>query len=358
VTGFHNIIAAIAVTSAAVTFSAAAAAYETDQFYNRSQPITDSTEVLNRKVNETLTEIVADWRKDHDQKAFVDDIYHTLGGHHWVDKIERWAMKSPEVDKLETTRYDSIYAGLPIWSVRTTFFFGIGSTIRVNEQLIGTDKLGHFFSQGRKFYRRYLKYGSEEQATRQSVFTERAIFGSGSSGAFSNADLVANYEGHRFYRSLFEDDVVPGKPAIVRWENGGWIIQREFDWADHVNEFWDEALNINDFDVLLYGHMRKRLVDLCPQYWDNPALYTLENEEELKSRYAHLGMRDSWYLRLDTLCLAEAPQKSESLVAAGNGSESGRAAPTGQSTAPEEQTEDESLKNTRQSSGVFLDPMP
>ena len=357
-TGFNRIIAAIAVTGAAVTFSAAAAAYETDQFYNRSQPIADSTEALNRKVNETLTEIVADWRKDHNEKALVDDIYHTLGGHHWVDKIERWAEHSPEVDRLETARYDSIYAGLPIWSVRTTFLFGIGSTIRVNDQLIGTDKLGHFFSQGRKFYRRYLKYGSEEESTRQSVFTETAIFGSGTTGAFSNADLVANYEGHRFYRSLFEDDIVSGKPAIVRWENGGWIIQREFDWADHVNEYWDEALNMNDFDFLLYGHMRKRLVSLCPQYWEHPALYTLENEEELKSRYAHLGMRDSWFLRLDTLCLAETPQQSDSLVAAGNEPESGQGAPSGQSTAAEDHTEDESLKNTRQSSGVSLGPKP
>ncbi len=357
-TGFNRIIAAIAVTGAAVTFSAAAAAYETDQFYNRSQPIADSTEALNRKVNETLTEIVAARRKDHDQKAFVDDIYHTLGGHHWVDKIERWAMKSPEVDKLETTRYDSIYGGLPFWSVRTTFLFGIGSTIRVNDQLIGTDKLGHFFSQGRKFYRRYLKYGSEEESAGQSVFTETAIFGSGTTGAFSNADLVANYEGHRFYRSLFEGNVVPGKPAIVRWESGGWIIQREFDWADHVNEYWDEALNVNDFDVLLYGHMRKKLVNLCPQYWENPALYTLENEEELKSRYAHLGMRDSWFLRLDTLCLAEAPQKSDSLVVTGNDPEPGRSVPSVQSTAAEDQIEDESLKNTHQLSGVFLDSKP
>ncbi len=152
--------------------------------------------------------------------------------------------------------------------------------------------------------------------------------------------------------------MVPGKSAIVRWENGSWIIQREFDWADHVNEYWDEALNVNDFDFLLYGHMRKRLASLCPQYWENPALYTLEDEEELKSRYGHLGMRDSWYLRLDTLCLAEAPQQTESLVAAGNDPESGQIAPSVQSTATEDQTEDESLKNTHQSSGIFPGPRP
>ncbi len=311
---------AIVVIGAALAFSVPVAAYETDQFHNRSQPIADSTEVLNQKVNETLEEIVAEWRKDHDQKALVNDIYHKLGGFQLVDKLERWAIKSPEVEKLDTPRYGSIYSGLPIWSTRATFFYGIGSTIRVNDQLIGSDKIGHFFSQGRKFYRRFLKYGSEEEAAKQSVLTERAIFGSVSTGSFSNADLVANYEGYRFYRSLFDDDVVPGKPPIVRWEENGWVIQREFDWADHVNEYWDEALNINHYDGLLYKHMRKRFLNLCPQYWDNPALYTIENEEELKAQYAHLGLRDRWFLRLDTLCPAKAPREDESLIVANDGS--------------------------------------
>jgi len=317
---------AIVVIGAALALSVPAAAYETDQFNNRSQPIADSTEVLNRKVNETLAEIVADWHKDHDQKALVNDVYHRLGGFQLVDKLERWAIKSLEVEKLETPRYGSIYAGLPIWSTRATFLYGIGSTIRVNDQLIGSDKIGHFFSQGRKFYRRYLKFGSEEEAAKQSVRTERTIFGSGSTGSFSNADLVANYEGYRFYRSLFDDDVVPGKPAIVRWEEDGWVIQREFDWADYVNEYWDEALNMNQYDRLLYKHMRKRLVNLCPQYWDNPALYTIENEEELKAQYAHLGLRDMSFLRLDALCPINAPQENESLFAANNGSEVGQSA--------------------------------
>jgi hypothetical protein len=317
---------AIAVTAAALVLSATAAASETDQFYNRSQPLADSTEVLNRKVNETLAEIVADWRKGRNQNALADDVYHRLGGRSMVDKLERWAMKSPQVEKRQSSKYDNIYAGLPIWTTRAVSVFGLGETIRINDQLIGTDKISHFLSQGRKFHRRYLKYGSEGKAAKRAIFTERAIFGSGMTGSFSNADLVSNYEGYRFYRSLFEDDVVAGKPAIMRWEDDGWIIQRQFDWADYVNEYWDEALNINDYDGLLYKHMRRKLVNLCPQYWENPTLYTIENEEKLKVRYAHLGMRDSSFLRLDTLCLSETPEESETLIAVNDGSERGQSA--------------------------------
>ena len=121
-------------------------------------------------------------------------------------------------------------------------------------------------------------------------------------GNYSNADLVANYEGHRFYRSLFENDIIEGKPAILRWEDDGWVIQREFDWADHVNEYWDEALLINSYDALLYKRIHKRLLSLCPKYWEQPSLYSIVNEESLKRRYAHLGLKDNSELRLDSLC--------------------------------------------------------
>lgn len=283
------------------------AAYETDQLTNRGEPLEDSTGVLDREVNRVIAEIVDEWGdRPRDDMRFVNQIYGKIGGIHWVDKIERFAMKSPEVDRLDTTRFKSVFSGQPIWALRVTAIFGVGSTIRVNDQLIGTDKLGHFISQGRKFYRRFLHYGSEARAGKQSVFTEKALFGQVSNGIFSNADLVANYEGHRFYRSLFEDDIIDGKPAILRWSDGGWVIQRQFTWADHVNEYWDEALNINHFDAGLYPHMHKRFLSYCPDYWKHPSLYTIENEERLKKRYAHLGLRDTSELRLDSLCPVQA----------------------------------------------------
>jgi len=295
-------------TAAALTATgpSIANAYETDQYTNRSVPIADSTEVLNRKVNETIEGIVAEWHKGHDEMAVVDAVYHKIGGHHWVDKLERWAMNSPEVEKLQTGRYESVFSDQPLWATRVTKIFGTGKTIRVNEQLIGSDKIGHFLSQGRKYYRRYLKYDSEEKAAERSAMTERAIFGQLSDGIYSNADLVANYEGHVFYRSLFEDDIIAGKPAILRWDTDGWIIQRNFDWADHVNEYWDEALNVNHYDAGLYKYMHETFVAMCPEYWERPDLYTIANEDELKERYVHLGLRDTSELRLDSLCPVQA----------------------------------------------------
>ena len=124
-------------------------------------------------------------------------------------------------------------------------------------------------------------------------------------GVYSNADLVANYEGYLFYRSLFEDDIIPGKPAILAWEDGGWTIQRPFTWADHVNEYWDEALNVNHFDALLYPHMKERLEQFCPDYFLEPHRYEIRDEEILRDRYAHIQLRDTSELRLDQLCFKQ-----------------------------------------------------
>jgi hypothetical protein len=206
------------------------------------------------------------------------------------------------VEKLPTPPHDSIYSGHPLYATRVAGLFGVGPTLKINHVLVGTDKLGHFLSQGRKFYRRWVKQQSVSKAAEHSAYTERAIFGQMTTGSYSNADLVANYEGFRFYRSLFEDNIVPGKPAILAWEGDHWIMQRPFDWADHVNDYWDEALNINHYDVMLYSHMKTRFLSFCNIYHEYPGLFVVHDEETLKSRYRYLQLRDTAELRLDQLC--------------------------------------------------------
>lgn len=277
-------------------------AYETDQFTNRLAPLADSTVLLDGQVNRAIEESIQDWKGPRNDWKVVTAIYHDIGGHHWVDKIERWAMNSDEVERLQPSRRESIYQGHPIWATRVAGLFGVGPTIKVNGVFIGSDKLGHFLSQGRKFYRRYQKYEDEAMAAEHSAYTERALFGQMTTGVYSNADLVANYEGFLFYLSLFEDDVIPGKPAILSWNGEGWDIQRPFTFADHVNEYWDEALNINHYDALLYPHMQKRFEIFCPDYFAAPELYRIEEEERLKERYEHIQLRDTQELRLENLC--------------------------------------------------------
>ena len=276
-----------------ITLAALAFGYETDPYTNRHVDISDSTPVLDNQVNEALNDLASSWTEGENEWRFVMAVYRKLGGLHWVDKLERWAIASDTVEKLPNSRKMSIYHGLPLYATRVAGLFGFGPTIKVNGTFIGTDKIGHFFSQGRKFYGRYLRYGDEARAARRSIITEKYLFGQLTTGVYSNADLVANYDGYLFYRSLFHDDIVPDKSAIFRWENGKPVKQRPFMWSDHVNAFWDEALNANHYDRWLLPHIRKRLVALCDQYKQNPALYQVDNVESLVAKYRHVGLVDT-----------------------------------------------------------------
>ncbi len=277
-------------------------AYETDQFNHRQQAINDSTLLMNYQVTLAIANTITSLDGPRDEMAVVNGIYKRIGGRHWVDKLERFAMDSDQIERLDTPKRDSIYYGHPLYATRVAGLFGVGPTLKINHVFIGTDKLGHFLSQGRKFFKRWLKMGNEAQAAEQSAYTERALFGQMTTGSYSNADLVANYEGYLFYRSLFEDDVIKGKPAILEWKNGLWIMQRPFDWADHVNDYWDEALNISHYDTLLYSHMKKRLQTFCDDYQAAPQIYMVKDEQQLKDRYRNLQLRETSELRLDQLC--------------------------------------------------------
>lgn len=298
---------------AATLVTVRAGAYETDAYQNRAVATADARVVLNREVNRTLVDVVEHWHGPATESRMVDAIYHRIGGHHWVDKLERWAMRSPEVEKLPTPAHASIYADLSLLAARVGRLFGVGPSFRVAGVLVGSDKLGHFLSQGRKFWRRFQRSHDEAAAARHSAFTERAIFGAATTGVYSNADLIANYEGHRFYRSLFEDGIVPGKPAILARSDHGWQIQREFDFADYVNPWWDEALYPNAYDHLLAPAMRRRLHELCPEVDRHPELWQVpkRTDSELAARYAMLELRDRRDWRMTALCGAS-PQTSAS----------------------------------------------
>ncbi len=111
-------------------------------------------------------------------------------------------------------------------------------------------------------------------------------------GIYSNADLVANYEGFLFYLGLFSDGAVADRRAIFVWQDGRPVQRRQFDWADHINAFWDEALNPNRYDGVLRPHMEERLLGFCSQYLSQPELYAVSDASQLYERYQHIGIAE------------------------------------------------------------------
>ncbi|GMU66789.1 MAG: hypothetical protein AMXMBFR36_30630 [Acidobacteriota bacterium] len=258
--------------------------------------------MLDARVNEALARVASGWRGPEDRWRFAVAVWKQLGGVHWVDRIERFAMRSPEVEKLPQYRWRSIFAGAPLRARRVNFVFGVGRTIRLADSLVGSDKLGHFFSQGLKYYRSGLDGWSEERIAGRGRFNERWLFGQLTTSVYSNADLVANWEGYLFYRSLFEGDVVSGKGPIVGFEHGEATIARRFSWRDHVNDYWDEALHPSHWSPRLERALRPKLEALCAELVAAGAPLAPRGGPALASRYAHLGLRSEPENRLEHLC--------------------------------------------------------
>ena len=79
--------------------------------------------------------------------------------------------------------------------------------------------------------------------------TERMIWGLLTTGVYSWADLVANFQGMRFWASVLgEHDVLGSRFApLVTCQNGSWVQNRNFRWENWVEAGWDEGINCNTY---------------------------------------------------------------------------------------------------------------
>lgn len=279
-------------------------AWETDQFTNRNHALQDSLEVMNRKINRHIQRVVQSWDITYgtDENLLVYKVYKEISKSWLINSFETWLEQSKKINRLYLEQH--IYSDAPIYGSRGNYFFNLSPTIVVGNVRLGTDKPGHFFSEGYRYFKIAEVDGKGEQAARDSgVFSEIYYFGYLVSGVYSNADLVSNYEGYRFYKSLVHDNIIPGKKAIIGWQHQVPYVQRLFNFADHITEYWDEALNPSHFVPALQEAVAERLKNLCDLYWSKPHLFIPQNEVELEKRYHHIGLVKNTSNRLDHFCL-------------------------------------------------------
>ncbi len=115
-----------------------------------------------------------------------------------------------------------------------------------------------------------------EAALAWGEFTERTYFGNYTTGVFAFADLVANFEGMRFWLRLVGDAADPiatGKRAIRPhvecrrrfWLFGErrWRLVRKLRLAHYVSPVWDEAVNCPAYrNPKIEARVRERIAAL------------------------------------------------------------------------------------------------
>lgn len=260
----------------ALLASPVASAAETDPYYAWLHPPRDSTDALNRGVNEILADSLRElnhgwrWRQmscPEAAHALVRPLFQTTTMWFFIGAMDGFKLDyvpRSNTDYRNGYQARGIYRDSILWKLG--FVVPPDPTIRIRDIHISPDKLGHFFHEGFQYFRAYnsiLGDGrppeeAHKKAIWHGIYEESWIQGDFISGIFSYADLEANEQGLRFYRSLCDAE----SPLLVK-EAGGWRLLRELDFREYVNPCWDESYYTSAFDPVVGEGVRRALRDYC-----------------------------------------------------------------------------------------------
>lgn len=183
---------------------------------------------------------------------------------------------------------DSIYRDIDYLEGFSLKLKELSDVVNVDGHLIGLDKIGHFFAEGWQYFDKAndsdgglegaLPWGSEKEA---------GLFGYTTTGIYSYADLVANFEGWRFWNKVLlkQDDPLKGPldrlfdrayvscdvqllASIREWRLvRAWEANARFDLSDYISAAWNEAVNCNSYaNPVIEAKIRARIDDARPGF--------------------------------------------------------------------------------------------
>lgn len=248
-------------------YAAPLTAAEVDQYSRpEGEPVTlaDSAVTLDAEVNRLLQAAVdhansrvmqqhaktgARWIQPRcDEERLYTSLADALAGS-VVGQVESFAEEDPQLSRRRVTLEQSIYRDFP-WQYSPTLVLTerVAAVINVNGVEMGTDKLGHFFTEG------YSYFLATEKLTRPiesgllfGEWSESVYFGAQTTGVFSYADLTANFQGLRFWNRVLARQTDPLSNRVaspyVQCKNERWTLQQTFHWQDYVDNGWNESIN-------------------------------------------------------------------------------------------------------------------
>ena len=284
-------------------------ASEIDSFTQRYDSMQDVSSVLDVRTNVLLDRAIS--RANRIAENVVDDedehgvvgcsaavLYRSVRnvlGRRFIGQLEMFVHQSAKIDKRRMRRKKTIYRDFRFYETPSMGTIGrISAIVRVQDNIVGSDKFGHFFAQGYGYFKRaYLDGKGLESALRYGELSERVFMGALTTGVYSYADLAANFNGMQFWTQLVAGYADPlgsdstSKGPYVHCKNNRWEKRRRFVWSDYIDAAWDEGVNCNAFrnSTLLY-RVSARLTELerqtglpmrCP--------VSISAEAKLKDKY-------------------------------------------------------------------------
>ena len=266
-------------------------AYESDQVTDRSDPPAESLDAANAHADLLLADAVRRTNAlthcgtdlDHVHQILAREIHHQMGERTYVPSRGKqppmgfgayaaWLETGP-IDRDSHGARDDLYRAISFFTDPILATFGPASTITLAGQLVGTDKLDHFWIQGYDYFRRSRDGDDPLRAIAWGTQTERGLWGLSTTGVFSFADLAANYDGFRFYDGLLRAG------SIMQLGTDGCVVQAEpFDWSVWVDWRYDEVLNPSVFRRGLATDIRAGLDREAPGFCDEGDVRSVVSE--------------------------------------------------------------------------------
>jgi hypothetical protein len=307
-----------------VVFQASFAA-EIDSVTPRKLKLDNSLSIINTIFNQRLQEGV---EKANAHRDYIEDIEEYIDEDNFCDEevlytelrkaiyqsfTASWGLKGYDLDKqlrslLARQSYslslnDSIYRDIDYLEGFSLNLKELSDVVNINGFLIGLDKMGHFFAEGWQYFElTHYENQSIDQALEWGKQQETGKFGYSTTGIFSFSDLVANFNGWRFWNKVLlkEDDPLKGlianffnRPYITcetqiiasiknRKIVKAWEYNSRFDLSDYIDGTWDEGNNCNSYeDPIIEEKVTLRIKNVDPDF-SCPfiAEYCLEAQEK------------------------------------------------------------------------------
>ena len=281
-------------------------AAEIDSVTPRKLKLDNSLAIINTIFNQRIQEAIQkanaqqDDIEDIEQDEFCDEevLYTELRKAIFQSFTASWGIKGYDLDKqlrslLARQSYslslnDSIYRDIDYLEGFSLNIKELSDVVNINGHLVGLDKMGHFFAEGWQYFEliQYDDY-TIDQALEWGKQQEAGKFGYTTTGIFSFADLVANFNGWRFWNKVLLKEDDPLKGAIANFLSRpyitceiqiitsiktkkivkAWEYNTRFDLSDYVDGAWDEGINCNSYeDPIIEEKVTLRIKNVNPDF--------------------------------------------------------------------------------------------
>ncbi|MBI2522603.1 MAG: hypothetical protein HYV97_19440 [Bdellovibrio sp.] len=238
---------------------------EVDNFTGRYEPLDDSMEYLNQKIEEAFDQallLANDEKKGCSEKLLYKSL-RVYFRNHVQGKFNRWLAHTDEIAKRPVNNSRSIYTDFRWYEAPTAVLKDIyqdttAEAIMVSGVQTGTDKFEHFFGRGYAYFKKLKgKHKKIKEVLRFGHYSEKYFLGAQTTGIYSYGDLAANFHGMRFWNHLqlkSQDILGPeyNQGPYVVCQAGKWqkkLVEGKFpfNWKNYIDLSWDEGNNCSAF---------------------------------------------------------------------------------------------------------------